>query len=104
MRQILIEKYIEPSEVIIYVNYVAEKWLNKNYDLHSFMGQPAYILYNNKKISCQCWYKKGELHRDKDFPAEMGYKNGKETYKWWYKNGIIIKNNISKIQTTWQNF
>jgi len=91
-RQILIEKYVEPSEVIIYVNYVAEKWLNKNYDLHSFMGQPAYILYDNKKISCQCWYKKGIQHRGMGLPAVIDYNYNEQTIRqFWYKNGEFIK-------------
>jgi hypothetical protein len=63
-KQILIEKYIEPSEVIININSVIENWIDRNYDLHSSMGQPSEIYYFKGKVSYQAWHKKGIYHRE----------------------------------------
>jgi hypothetical protein len=43
MKQILIEKYIEPSKIEMFGDIVVKKWLDKYGDLHSFMGHPASI-------------------------------------------------------------
>jgi antitoxin component YwqK of YwqJK toxin-antitoxin module len=92
MKQVLIEKYIEPSEKEgINSVFVYEFWLNKYGDRHSFMGQPAYIVYDNGKIKRQIWYKKGIVHRDRDLPAYIEYNNGQIIYKEWYKKGKCIK-------------
>jgi hypothetical protein len=90
MKQILIEKYIEPSERKIGENSVFESWFNKYGDLHSSMGQPAFICYKEQVLS-QSWYKKGVEHRDRDLPSYIGYSNGQVYYQEWYKNGELIK-------------
>jgi antitoxin component YwqK of YwqJK toxin-antitoxin module len=90
MRQILIEKHIKPSEIIINENYIIERWFDRNGDLHSFMGQPAFVGYKNVQISYQGWYKKGKCHRDGDQPAYISYdSNGQIDYQEWYKKGDI---------------
>jgi hypothetical protein len=91
MKQILIEKYIEPSGVIKSGDYVIQYWLDRNYNLHSFMGQPARIVYEKSKVEAKFWYKKSTEHRDRGLPAEIYYKNEKETSQWFYKNGKFIK-------------
>lgn len=56
MRQILIEKYIEPSEVPIRIDswYVRrEKWTNEYGELHGILGHPAYVVYRNGEIYAQ---------------------------------------------------
>jgi hypothetical protein len=89
MKQILIEKYIEPTEIKIDGNSVYEFWFDRNYDLHSFMSHPAYIEYYNGQIIYQEWYKKGVRHRDGDLPAFIGYDyNGQISYQSWYKKGV----------------
>jgi hypothetical protein len=86
MKQILIEKYIEPSEVIIDGNYIFKRWLDRNYNLHSFMGQPACIFYKNGQIIKKIWCKKGVYHRERDLPAIIEYdSNGQITYQSWFK-------------------
>jgi hypothetical protein len=88
MRQILIEKYIEPSEIRVDGDDICERWFDRNEDLHSFMGQPAYIEYENGQICYQSWYKKGVRHRDGDLPAVINYhSNEKISYQAWCKNG-----------------
>jgi ribosome biogenesis GTPase A len=91
MRQILIEKYIEPSDVIVGVIDIYELWFDRNYDLHSFMGQPAEIIYRNKEIIRQRWLKKGIKHRDKNLPSHIYYYDGEITSQYWHKNGEFIK-------------
>ena len=91
-RNILIEKYIEPSEIMpeTDINFGFDSWLDRNGDRHSFMGQPAEISYENGKIKNQFWYKKGERHRDGDLPARIGYDcNGQISYQEWYKKGVL---------------
>jgi antitoxin component YwqK of YwqJK toxin-antitoxin module len=92
-KQILIEKYIEPSEIKINSNYTYESWFDRNDDLHSFMGHPASVCYySNGQIIGKQWYKKGVIHRDGDLPAYIiYYSNGQISYQAWYKNGIRIK-------------
>jgi hypothetical protein len=100
MKQILIEKYIEPSEIKTDRGYIFEHWLNRNGDLHSFMGQPSEICYYNwesKEIRNQYWDKKGVEHRDKNLPSAIFYEDGKIKSKYWYKNGIEIKKETFKI-------
>jgi antitoxin component YwqK of YwqJK toxin-antitoxin module len=88
MKQILIEKYIEPSETKVRGNLVIKSWFDRNYDLHSFMGQPAGIFYENGRIIEQQWFKKGVLHRDGVLPACISYYNGQIIRQWWYKKGV----------------
>jgi hypothetical protein len=92
-KQILIEKYIEPSEKVTEFNgIIVERWFDKYEYKHSFMGQPAVIVYNeNKKIIEQRWYKKGFCHRDGDLPACIFYFKEQTSYQEWYKNGKRIK-------------
>jgi hypothetical protein len=58
MRQILIEKYVEPSRVeieplqlVTNEYHVTEIWLNEDGDAHSILGHPAEVNYiiNKKK-------------------------------------------------------
>jgi len=91
MKQILIEKYIEPSEVKINGNYAIKLWYNKYGECHSFLGQPAFIKYYKTQIREQRWYTKDELHRDRGLSAYLGYCNEKISCKIWYKNGKRIK-------------
>jgi hypothetical protein len=93
MRQILIEKYIEPSESINRDDgRFTEFWVNQNGDLHNFMGHPSEIRYYNGKIGSQAWHKKGIQHRERGLPAEICYNlNGQIAYKGWFKNGEFIK-------------
>jgi hypothetical protein len=90
MRQILIEKYIKPSEILDTVHYIVERWFNEDGELHSFMGHPAVLWYkkgDNIKLENKIWYKKGLRHREKDLPSSIFYKKEKEMSKIWYKNG-----------------
>ena len=92
LKQVLIEKYIKPSETGNKSNDVfIQRWFDKNYDLHSFMSQPAYISYYKGKIIYKIWYKKGICHRDGDLPAFISYNNGQIYHQKWYKNGKLIK-------------
>jgi hypothetical protein len=92
MRQILIEKYIEPNETDSGVFYFVEHWFNEYGELHSLLGQPAENFYgkDNEELEAQTWHKKGVLHRDRDLPAEINYdSNGKIIEKYWYKDGEL---------------
>jgi hypothetical protein len=93
-KQILIEKYIEPSETHNSLSYTAEYWADINGDNHSFMGHPAVVIYNNKEISSQFWFKKSLAHREKNLPASIFYKNGQAIGKEWHKNGEYINMEI----------
>lgn len=91
-KSILIEKYIEPSEVTLNGDSVVECWFDRNYDLHSFMGQPAVITYINGKIRFRSWYKKGVRHRERNLPAYIDCNsNGQLSYQAWYTNGNKIR-------------
>jgi hypothetical protein len=93
MKQILIEKYIEPSEIRTTIDgFVIECWFDINYDLHSFMGQPACVFYNNGQIIYKEWYKKDELHRCGNLPTLISYKNGKMKSQHWHRKGVELKN------------
>jgi hypothetical protein len=90
-KQILIEKYIEPSEISIDGNFSSKRWNDKYGDRHSIMGQPAIICYRKNKITLQCWFKKGTKHRDRDLPARIDYVDGQIEVQSWYKEGTRIK-------------
>ena len=92
MKQILIEKYIEPSETTnIDDSLFIERWLDRNYDLQSFFGQSAVVEYYNGKVRCKSWYKKGVLHREKNLPVKIYYHENQTTWREeWYKNRILI--------------
>jgi hypothetical protein len=94
MRQILIEKYIFPSEIKKLGFFVVEYWFNKYGELHSFMSQPASNWYNyNGKLIYQNWYKKHERHRDGDLPAYINYHyNGIIKRQYWFKKDEIHRN------------
>jgi hypothetical protein len=107
MKQIFIEKYIEPSEISVYTptidemvylyrsKYSIHRWFNKYGELHSYLGQPAEIHYN--EIGCiynQIWYKNGILHRERDQPAEIKYSTIDNvsfytSSKFWDKKGKL---------------
>jgi hypothetical protein len=92
MRQILIEKYIEPSEKTINESYSIEYWYNEEGYSHSFLNHPAGILYNESEdVEFQIWCKKGTIHRDKGFPAKIWYWFGKKTREEWFIKGVYIK-------------
>ena len=92
-KSILIEKYIEPSEIEYKGNgFFIKRWFDRNEDLHSFMGHPAETGYCYGKIMSQNWYKKGVQHRGKRLPAEIWYHfNGQIEDKIWHNNGKRIK-------------
>lgn len=93
-RNILIEKYIEPSEIEPETGeyFGIESWFDRNRDLHSNLGQPDYVYYNNEQVYRQHWHKKGLYHREKGLPAVIFYdKEGKIERKEWYKHGEFIK-------------
>jgi hypothetical protein len=77
MKQILIEKYIEPSEIeILSDGTIIERWLDKNYNKHSFMGQPAEVwYYEDGNVSNQGWFKKGITHRNRNLPDYIYYEH-----------------------------
>ena len=107
MKQILIEKYIEPSEIFVYTptidemayfyrsGYKIHRWFNRYGELHSCLGQPAEVHYNGKGwVYSQSWLKNGILHRDKDQPAEIRYStiDNVSIYvssKFWNKKGKL---------------
>jgi hypothetical protein len=90
MKQLLIEKYIEPSEVIININSVIERWLDRNGELHSFMGQPSVIRYENGQINAHSWHKKDKLHRDNNLPSVIWYNQYEQTIrKDWFKKHVL---------------
>ena len=93
-KQILIEKYIEPSETKIGFNGdFSEYWFDRNYYLHSFMGQPAVIetkvissgdrrietKSGKVKITIKDWFKKGECFKREGFINYI--ENGSEITK-----------------------
>jgi hypothetical protein len=99
MRQILIEKYVKPSETKMEGTFFAECWFNEYGDLHSFLGHPAFIYYKNGVLTKQCWYKKGEKHRDNDFPAIIQYYKEKKDRQYWYKKGIMQPDILPRINS-----
>jgi hypothetical protein len=90
-RNIIIEKYIEPSEVMVGGNDIAELWFNKYGEEHSFLDYPSIIGYSSGQIIFKYWHKKGEIHRDRGLPSVIYYENDIITEKAWYKNGEFIK-------------
>ena len=99
-KQILIEKYIEPSETEVGGVLVRERWLDKYGDRHSLMGQPSEIWYENGQITEKRWHKKGILHRDKALPAETFYYNENIFGELWYQV-IYYDNNRNLIGRHW---
>lgn len=99
MRQILIEKYIQPSKIEFWANFKFEQWHDRDGELHSFMGHPASVDYNiTNKVISKSWYKKGKEHRDKNLPAFISYYNERMAKQVWYKNNIFIKEEFYKIK------
>jgi antitoxin component YwqK of YwqJK toxin-antitoxin module len=94
MKQILIEKYIEPTEISKFtiLETFSEYWHNKYGELHSSLGQPA-LIYHGSGRTVQHWYKNDKRHRDKNLPALIIYENGKITDAAWYENGKKHINN-----------
>jgi hypothetical protein len=96
MRQLLIEKYIYPSESKTSessnTTTVFEYWYNKYGELHSILGQPSYVRYKNEKIRYQSWHINGLSHRESNLPSDIFYNNvEKKRIQHWCKNGEIIK-------------
>jgi hypothetical protein len=61
-KNILIEKCVEPSEIIKKRNGIIVKhWVNQLYKTHSIFGQPALIYYLNGEIIEKQWYKNGKF-------------------------------------------
>jgi hypothetical protein len=85
MKQILIEKYIKPSETLcpngnyffLFTNKI-EQWLNDYGKLHNILGQPSEVCYYNGKVVKKEWCKNGKIHRDKGLPAVLFYNNYEE--------------------------
>jgi hypothetical protein len=106
MRQILIEKYVEPSETKINKYGYIEQWHNDYGELHSFMGHPSLVYFYKGKILAQHWYKKDVKHREKSLPAEIVYdKKGLKELECWVKNDQTLKEteyiNGEKAENTW---
>jgi len=83
IRELLIEKWIEPSYVSKSGNMY---WYNEYGNLHSTGDRPAMKGQDGSKW----WYKNGQIHRDGENPAAI-HSNGK---MFWYKNGKYIKANF----------
>jgi hypothetical protein len=110
-KNILIEKYIEPSEVVYFGTFFTEYYYNRLGELHSFLGQPAEVFnYNKSEIRAQRYYKRNKIHRDCDQPAIIEYTSGRIDRQYWLKEGnmhrannkpagIYYKNN--KIEKQW---
>jgi hypothetical protein len=90
-REILIEKYIEPSKIEIFRGIIVQRWFDRNYDLHSFMGHSSEIRHSSGEISYQAWYKKGVEHRDKNLPSAIEYKDEQTIVLIYKKNGVKVK-------------
>lgn len=96
-KQILIEKYIEPSEVEVKEieargGVVIKRWFDKYGDRHSFMGHPSVIYYNKDwQVIEQYWHKKNQIHRNRTLPAYIFYENGQIISQEFYTNGEFIK-------------
>jgi hypothetical protein len=97
-KQILIEKYIKPSEIIFRgYGIISEYWFNRNYYLHSFMGQPAENWYYNGKIKSQNFYKKGAWYRERNLPTYIRYDDNEQTiHQGWYKNGVFVNYQLAE--------
>ena len=80
MRELLIEKWILPTEIYESGTMI---WRNESWEIHSCDDRPAVIYASGTKW----WYKNGERHRDGDKPAVI-FADGE---KRWYKNGKFIK-------------
>jgi hypothetical protein len=94
-KQILIEKYLEPSEIKSDGEYTTKRWFNKYGEFHSFFEQPAVITINNltNKFSQKQWSKNGDLHREGDNPAVIYWdKQGEISHLYFYKNGLVHRN------------
>jgi hypothetical protein len=100
-KQILIEKYLIPSEFIELkridncyygVDCFVKRWRNKYGELHSTFDHPAEMYYSLEgRIFKQEWYKNDLLHRDNKKPAIIYYNpNNKETSLFWYEDGEYL--------------
>jgi hypothetical protein len=85
MRQLLIEKYLEPNKFEDKRYYVNEEGRH-----HSFLGQPAFVEYVGNKVLIQYWCKNGLNHRERDNPAIIQYNiNERVICREWIKNGKL---------------
>ena len=75
-----IEKEYDSEGNLLYVSIFKDKKMTK---LHSYNGEPAFIVYDGTTIWKEIWYKNGLLHRE-DEPAILWY----DGYFEWYKNGL----------------
>jgi hypothetical protein len=103
LKQILIEKYIEPNEVIKEYDIIINLWLNEYGDKHSILQHPAEVRFFEGKVIQQRWYKKGIMHRGRDLPAIINFRNGIQEIWGWYKNGKIIKRQAYGGLTVYRN-
>jgi hypothetical protein len=96
MKQILIEKYIEPNETYIDIFDRKINCWEEFGKLHSFLGNPSKVVYyGNGSVYSMHWHKKGIKHREKSLYSCVFYnENGKITCKRWNKNGEFIKQEI----------
>ena len=88
MRELLIEKFEEPTEINFNSTMI---WRNEDGEFHRENDLPAMIYSNGSK----CWYKNGQFHRDNNLPAIIFSDGGKT----WYKNGKFIKSILA-----WENY
>jgi hypothetical protein len=85
-KQILIEKYIEPSEITKNGDcWISEFWYNEYEELHSILGHPAIVNYYDGEVAEKAWFENGLLNRDRDLPASIDYVHEKMTCQYWFK-------------------
>jgi hypothetical protein len=123
MRQILIEKYIHPSEIESDKDNIIEYWKNEYGENHNIFDHPSIVIYDkkmqlieqgwvengqihrdknpaiigyddNNKIKFKKWFRRDVIYRDGNLPAEIYYEYGKVKDQYWYKDGIEIKQQI----------
>jgi antitoxin component YwqK of YwqJK toxin-antitoxin module len=91
-KNILIEKYLEPSEIKSDGEYTTKCWFNKYGEFHSFFGQPSVITINNltNEFWEKQWHKNGKLHREGNKPAVIYWnKQGEISHLYFCKNGLF---------------
>jgi hypothetical protein len=96
MKQIFIEKYIQPSKISLSGNEFY--WVNEFAELNSVLGHPAVVRFYNGKVTEKHWYKNGLRHREgyqknKNLPASVYYYSSEQ--HWYYKNDKFVKENLA---------
>jgi len=86
MRELLIEKWTEPTEIQRYIGNSIYFWRNDLGEAHRDGDQPAIIWSDGSRW----WYKKGELHREGNKPAIIRNDGEFSKLEFW-ENGNFIK-------------